>query len=71
MILESNDEFNGQCAFGVYLGKEGVPGGKYPLEINGKRYTFSNKPVRFFFKNFSSIRAKAHANWFKFNNPER
>ena len=62
-----NDQFQGQCAFGVYLGKENVPGGKYPLTIDGKLYTFSNKPVRFLFKNFASIRNKAHRNWEHFH----
>lgn len=66
MSKESNlqPEFQGQCAFAISTGKEGVEGNeKHVLMQDDKKYLFSNPIAKFLWRILPGRKAKAESNW--------
>lgn len=68
MESEKNNikEFDGKCAFAVFLGKNDVAGkAEHSLFQDGKEYLFANSQVKFLWKMIPIIKKKAEKNWVK------
>ncbi|MDX1673273.1 MAG: hypothetical protein R3314_00620 [Longimicrobiales bacterium] len=61
---QSDPAFDGECAFALSTGKQGVAGRQdLAFEQDGRRYLFSNRVARFLWKVLPGRRAKAEATW--------
>lgn len=62
--VEPVAEFNGECAFAVSLGKQGVTGRhNCQAKRNGKRYLFSNPVARLLWWILPGRRQAAERHW--------
>jgi len=59
-------EFNGKCAFSVFLGKK-IVAGKENCHIiqEGRKYVFANFVAKFLFRIMPGNTRKANLNWSK------
>ena len=56
-------EYDGRCAFALSIGKTDVEGGKHPVTIGNRTFTFANPVAKLLFNLLPNRLKKADENW--------